>query len=292
VEQKGASWAVLDNHPEDRSIMTDEEDHLLCRVNLYLIDYDESSADDESEADNTGGRMKSSPDSFHACHPVNSKGVVSSRMYDLALPGDIASEHLSQLRTGKGLYVRVPGGRLSNDTVLVPPDARLQTVEEPPAVQRDRRLGRTATTGTLKLLILRIEAQDAQPDPTSSDIYHYTFESEVSLASQLLDCSLGQLHIVPAVDSYGVLDVQVPAVASGNTYKNLVNQGYASALSEMQSRGNPSLEDIRDLADLIMVVLPPGTGNWKGFASVGGQQSVGCPNISFLYCASKRFLFV
>jgi hypothetical protein len=144
-------------------------------------------------------------------------------------------------------------------------------------VQRDRHLGKTATTGTLKLLILRIETQDAQPDPTSSDIYHYTFESEVSLASQLLDCSLGQLHIVPAGDSYGVLDVKVNAAASGNTYKNLVNLGYASALSEIQSRGNPSLEDIRDLADLIMVVLPPGTGNWKGFASVGGQQSVGWP---------------
>jgi hypothetical protein len=260
-----------------------DEGGLLCKVHLYIIDYDESMGNN-SEEEKTGTRKNAISDSFHACHPVNQNGVVSSNMYDLDLPHDIASHHQSQLRRGKGLYVRVPGGRLSNSTVLVPPNAQLQALEEPPKVQRDRQLSQPKTAGTLKLLILRIETLDAQPDPTISEIYHYTFESEVSLMSQLQDCSLGQLRIVPA-DAYEVMEVKIPTSASGNTYKSLVNQGYASALSEIRSRGNRNLEDIRELADLIMVVLPPGTGNWKGFASVGGQQSVRAHSCHCLYAS-------
>jgi hypothetical protein len=248
--------------------MEGEGDGLLCKVQLLSIDYD-AVEDDETDAADTEARNRK--DVYHVCHSVNSDGLISLSMYALELPPHIVVESRAQLRRGESVYVWIPGGQLSHDSVVVPPGVQPNILARPP--QHVRRLAAPPTVGTLKMLALRVTALDSEPEASSSEIYDYLFESEVSLKSQLQWCSSGQLHVEPT-DAYGVMNVNIPMNANGGSYKALVNAAYASALDILRSRGKSNVEDIRDLADLILVVLPPGTGNWKGFATVGGQQSV------------------
>jgi hypothetical protein len=243
------------------------EDGLLCKVQLLSIDYDEIAEGKNHAADDSRNRKET----YHVCHPVSSDGLVSLNMYEMKLAPHLMAENSVQLHRGESVYVRIPGGQLSHDRVVIPPGAQPHVLASPP--QHVRRLAAPSTVGTLKMLALRVTALDAEPDASSSEIYDYLFESEVNLKSQLQLCSFGQLHVEPT-DAYGVMDVKVPMNANGGSYKAMVNEAYESALDVLRSRGNSNVADVRDLADLILVVLPPGTGNWKGFATVGGQQSV------------------
>ena len=264
------------------------EPPLVCQVTLFGIEYEANAMLRAVGGDVDGSAGSNHHDVFYGCNPVQADGTVSPHLYDLPLSDAFLEAHKSQLLQGgdEDLFVSIPGGQLSStdDSVIVPnPNLVVAFATDDPFHVRHRRhhtrrrrLARPATQGTLTLLILRIEATDSVPDVSSDELYYYAFNSEVSLKSQLALCSWNQLHIEPT--TWGVVNVPVDLPVAGTNYRTLVNAGYTAAMAQLPGDGSSATDsstDVRALADLVMVVLPPGTGSWKGFASVGGQQSVG-----------------
>jgi len=138
---------------------------------------------------------------------------------------------------------------------------------------------RTRTSGTLAALMIRVSTTDSEPFFTAEQLYSLTFVEEVSLKRQMEACSHEKLRIEPT--EFGVLDVTLPegTVAAGVPYYRLTNQAYDAAKEKVRrtakERRNQNIDSIKEMADLIMIVLPPGTkGDWAAYASVGGTESV------------------
>ena len=58
--------------------------------------------------------------------------------------------------------------------------------------------------------------------------------------------------------------------AHGNSYNNLVNAANVAAIKLVDE----AVDNIRNLAHMTVLVIPPGTGGWAAFATMRGKQSV------------------
>ena len=80
---------------------------------------------------------------------------------------------------------------------------------------------------------------------------------------------MGKLEITPT--KYKVLDVKLDnEKAHGNSYNNLVNAANVAAIKLVDE----AVDNIRNLAHMTVLVIPPGTGGWAAFATMRGKQSV------------------
>jgi len=217
-------------------------------------------------------------------------------------PAELGSEH-------DELFLKIPGNNVANVTndgsctITIADASKVQLLRyediwmDPEAFssqrhrQQQRRLvsGKPSSIGTLTALMIRVTTDDAEPYFAADELHHFTFQSEVSLSRQMNRCSFGKLKIQPT--KWGVVDVRLEGImARGQPYDSIVNSVYPSALEEIarSSRNdgdtssenvfdNANVQSIRELADLILIVLPPGTSSgddWAAQASVGGYQSV------------------
>lgn len=249
----GFVFIKLASSSDSRSSAT--SDDILCLLSLHDVWNDEPSS--SSGATNTRSM----------CHPVD-HGIVSDLMYELELPQLSLQSYRRRMLLGEEIYVAVKGGSLSSDSysVLFHNFTHIQEVPSPFGHQRV--LAGPTKTGDITAILIRVTATDSQPDLTADQLMDVTFQNRMSLSKQLRRCSFNQLRLSPT--SYGVLDVSVNVAAEGNDHKVLVNAGYEAA-KELVPEGT---ETIRSLADLIMFVIPPGTGNWAAFATIPGKQSV------------------
>ncbi|GKY90413.1 hypothetical protein MPSEU_000015100 [Mayamaea pseudoterrestris] len=230
---------------------------------------------------------------FVSCQPVEF-GVTLPYTYSFTEDKDedaplieILKSAKPRLARGKLLFLKISNGRIAENKVVIAKDASLELFHEDETasssmIRHDHRhlLGAPPNSGTLTAIVIRIIANDAQPTPTSDEMHYYVFDSSMSLRSQLLRCSAGKLNIAPT--SFGVLDARVNLSANGRNYLDLVNEAYDAALPVVQ-RSDSSITDVRNLSDLIMFVLPPGTistgsgraqFDWAAFGTIPGQQTV------------------
>jgi len=136
--------------------------------------------------------------------------------------------------------------------------------------------GRNLQNGVKKVLVLRIVAQDRSTTATETELADDIFGASgdaVNLQSQYKACSYDQLQFNAvtsntAVGSDGVYTVQLPTtrVAKAHEWK-IVN----AARDEATLR----LGTLTDIADHVMVCLPPGTkGDWLAYAYLNYWLSV------------------
>ena len=190
-------------------------------------------------------------------------------MYSLELPSRMLHQVKLTLLRGEELLLSIDGGYLHGDRVLYGNSSALKLIEHPfgsRALQK-RKLSAPPLEGDLSVIILRITATDAEPTDSAETLYNLTFLSEVSLRSQLYKCSAGKVRLAPT--EYGVMEVAVNVSATGNSQYTIINAAYQSALHLIPT----GVQDIRSLADFVMLVLPPGTGNWAAFGAIPGQQT-------------------
>jgi hypothetical protein len=200
---------------------------------------------------------------FYVCNPVESDGYISGLMYTVQLSEDILANKKDALASGEDIFVAISGATLAVDSVVVS-DSTYMRVAEPAFNIRNRRNLKPNTQGILYVVVVRIIANDAEPEFTAEELYQLLFQDDVSMRTQYEKCSFGKLKMFPS--SYGVLDVKVNMNAAGSTYSLLMNAAGPIADSMVADRS------VRDVADLIMFVIPPGTGGWAAFATVAGKQ--------------------
>jgi hypothetical protein len=84
-------------------------------------------------------------------------------------------------------------------------------VPPPPGLQlgtyRTGRHSRESSPTAWSVLVVRVTAQDGEPDYSVDQLYQLNFQDDVSLKQQLHKCSFGTLHLEPT--SNGVLDVTI-----------------------------------------------------------------------------------
>jgi hypothetical protein len=234
-------------HPDNES--------LLCKVifNHMMFETNEEGHDD----------------AFYACHPVKPSGAVSGQMFLLDLPDHISFDDREHIHDGEDVFLSIPGGTLSSSAVIVPNASAVKVVEFPQTEGRRNLRKFPERQGILTILPLRIITKDSQPDYSADKMYELIFEDEVSLNRQMRQCSFGKFGFVPT--KYKVLEVYVDMDAAGSPYNVIQNAADAVALDMIDE----DVENIRDVADLIMFIIPPGTdGGWAAFGNVNGVGTV------------------
>lgn len=221
---------------------------------------------------------------FVSCIPVGrEEGVaskvenvpVNSGMYSLDIPDWLIQQELSRLMDGQeAVIVAIPGATLTLDSVVVPDPNQIVVISEPSrslrsdaSFAKQRALGRKpASKGSLSVTTLRVSLLDSEPDYTSEELYQLLYGSEISFREQYIKCSSGQLVMEPS--TYGVMDVQVNlTLATMTSVGALVNEAMLVA-NGMIEESNGILAN----TDLLMIDLPPGTGDWAAYATISGKQ--------------------
>ena len=139
----------------------------------------------------------------------------------------------------------------------------------------DERRGRNLKkVGTKKVLVIRVVAQDSSTTATEAELADDIFghEDPVNLKSQYNACSYGQLQFNAlttntAVGTDGVYtvylnDTVIDGADDADIRKAVVNEATAK------------LGRLSNVADYVMIILPPGTGSWLAYAYVNYWQSV------------------
>jgi Gametolysin peptidase M11 len=239
-------------------------DKLVCQLQLHAIDYSLSNVFDTSSEDDQ-------PEYLVTCSPVDTEsGVVSGELLkfgSLANGSDALSMFRERFLEQKQPYLSVSPARFHSNIISVDSPTQLEIVERPKNVA-DTSTSASPAIGTKRTLLLRVSTRDSEPDVNASELYYHTFQSQSSLAIQMSLCSFGQLTLEPHMG--GIWEVKLGNFnATDEDYMLLVN-----AATSLVSRSQ-NVSSVTELADLIFIVLPPGTrGKWVSFSTLSGSLSV------------------
>jgi len=212
---------------------------------------------------------------MYTCHPVFN-GTVTPLMYELnddVLTPNIKREHHRRLMERQDMFISIPAAILveqgSKVVVMDSDNLNVEIVQGPITDDRNNRQLQEAI-GTLKVLVLRIISSDSEPSVSAEQLYNLMFVDDISMKNQFHRCSFGKLNVEPT--RYGVLDVPIKMNVQGLERTDVVNKAYQVAPDLLRST---SVSDVREIADAVMFVLPPGTaGSWTAFGTIGGKQSM------------------
>jgi hypothetical protein len=204
------------------------------------------------------------------CTPIVAEEEIDSS-YKIVLPEYILDK-TTQIKEGS-LYVEVPGGVLSDDSVV-------GYSKEDIVIFNDtghRQMQTSTSMGKRTVLVLRVSVGDSQPSSTSREFHDRIFGyNGVTLQSQYNKCSAGKLIFEPAdvviVDGMrGIMEVDLRE-------RNIAEFQSSSALSNAAQAAAAKIlgpnQHISSMADHVMICLPPGTGNWVASAAMNHWRSV------------------
>lgn len=208
-----------------------------------------------------GGAQHIHQNHHFECSPVTND-TLSDFSYVIDLPKEIVAQYRSDI-VGGNLFLKIPGGYISGDEVVIPENSLITTSSAPESSQR-RQL---TVVGTRSILVLRISATDTTPDYSAAEIYDFIFnETKPTLKSQYSKCSAGKLTFLPT--QYGVMEVKVDLAATGASATTLRDAAITAVTNQL------GITSITSLADHVMFCIPPGTGNWAGSAPVNHWRTV------------------
>ena len=208
------------------------------------------------------------------------------------------------------LLLRIPQGQIHSSRIWIPDPHQVQVVEwkesgssleqvirhslsdstqsaAPTTITPShRQLRRPQSTGRLKTLMIRVSTNDSTPTFTASELKDFLFDSPVANPKRQLElCSFGQLTLEEfdqddGDGGGGVLDVSLPNTtvvgAKPNELVNLAeaaaNAYYSNRALSNQTTTEGAITNVRASTDLLLFVLPPGTGDWAAYATVNGKQ--------------------
>ena len=188
--------------------------------------------------------------------------------YTIQLSDETPGVDLDLLRRGQEVFLEIDGGLVTQNQIILTPDTRIQVSHSRPG---KRRLAPVTSTGSFSPIIIRISTEDATPAFSASTLYSYLFDANLlSVKNQLEKCSANALTIHPD-PLFGVIDVQLSTTAVGKTAMAITNLAEAKVNTDYSAVLNG--QSIRNYADALLFVVPPGTGSWAAFATVSGKVS-------------------
>eukprot|EP00977_Amphora_coffeiformis_P021513 scaffold9427_cov175-Amphora_coffeaeformis.AAC.1 len=219
----------------------------------------------------TDGRVEGDLDrEFTTCSPwIDALGGIQG-VYRLETPAWVLSHHRNELLRGVAVYLVIPNGSIAGDEIVIPslPDVTVM-VDPPSSPRRYRQL--QGQRGAKKTVMLRIRGYDSEPDFTVQELRRYLLLDNLSARRQLERCSQGLVTM--DASRYGVLDVPIQSNIEGLSNTEVMNLA-ESYVNDIILASDPQVDNIREWADFLIFVIPPGTGGWAAFATVSGKQSV------------------
>jgi Gametolysin peptidase M11 len=131
----------------------------------------------------------------------------------------------------------------------------------PPLPGRERELQSTMDIDRSFLMIRIQSAALGEPVISANELYLRVFSDAESLKWQLNRCSAGQVNLNPT--NYGVLTV--PIDGSSTAMDTMVQMAQTNALNYVSG-----VSDIREVADHVMLILPPMNVDFVAKAEIGG----------------------
>jgi hypothetical protein len=168
---------------------------------------------------------------------------------------------------------------VSKEYVMVPTNSTIGIYPKP-----------SKTMGILNVLIVRVIGNDSEPSVSVDDLARYTFLEDVSLKNQMLQCSAGQLIVLPArvgTNSSGVVDIPLGNRSINGTDRTIIVNEALTMLRSILERFEPASDDAKNaanngetildsIADFIMVIVPKGSfpNAWAAYGVVNGRLTV------------------
>lgn len=199
-----------------------------------------------------------------ACIPMQQHGE-SDVLLHLVLPDNVYAVNRAKLLQSR-LYVEIRGARLTAHDVLLGEGSHVSVVE-PPTFPQDRRLGKKANSTSLTAAVVRVSVLDSVVTKTAEQIESTLFGEGINFVSQYAACSFGATRWKRSV--YGVIDVML-----NYTLSDLGDSTAIATKALEQIRDELQLVSVTELADHIMVCIPPGTGDWAANAGVNYWRSI------------------
>jgi len=153
-----------------------------------------------------------------------------------------------------------------------------------------------AKTGTLTALVIRvIDSNGVEPEPSIAQLENDVFQDDVSLQTQYEKCSYGKLQMQPFSGKTktgieingGVVDVKIDnfEITATNNNRGALQQAAFDAakvqLGDLEEKVSDD-DDAKDIYDLVLFCMPPGTGNWLAYAFINHKYSF----YNNLWCSS------
>lgn len=191
--------------------------------------------------------------------------------YPIELPPDLVSQHATRIETGS-LIVRACGVDISNNiliqssesTFLVEEDFRYRHLYEGVSIFGSMFLGDTDTAAEAPktLAMVSISTLDSSSSYSAQDMADALMDpNKINLRTQFEACSFGKLQweVAPG----GLIDIKLP-----DTVTNLKTDNAVIVATQRFLKKTKNLKSVSDLADKVIMCLPPGTGAWAGRAGV------------------------
>ena len=181
----------------------------------------------------------------------------------LDMPEYILDDNASALKAGT-LFVSIVNATIVDGEALsLDPDSEIQVIQDPRRSKRTVEDLSEKAMGNKTIAVIRISTLDASPTTDAATLAYRLFSpEEINLKTQYAACSFGKLQwaLAPA----GVVDVIVNQTASEfSSGSSLV----AAAQTVMSNNMNIQ---VSELADKVMMCLPPGIGpGWIASSGVG-----------------------
>ena len=146
-------------------------------------------------------------------------------------------------------------------------DRFLSSSQQQQQLQYHHRHLKKAVNGTLTVAVVRISTLDRQPTPTVQDLLNMQSSDRINFVTQYAECSMNKLQLRPR----GVYSVTVPRdiVDFGTS-----GRGKLVAAAQRELKRQYRIDSITELADRVLLCLPPGTGSWVASAGNYHWRSV------------------
>jgi hypothetical protein len=197
------------------------------------------------------------------CIPIIDHDRESDNIFPIHLPEDLTSSYEHEISRGK-LLVSISNADFVQDELFIGDHAEYSVVNDRKYRHLQERHLPTSSTHPVTVAVIRISTPNEAP-PASSSTLLSTLYGNTGFQKQYSDCSFGRLELI----NNGVYDVQISQTTAelGGDWKRVVEA------AQEQVKIDQGLTSVQDLADKILMCVPPGTGDWAASADVNSWRA-------------------
>jgi hypothetical protein len=227
---------------------------VLCRVTTF-----------HQISQSTDGNFRSQK-AIH-CIPILDHDREADHYFPIRLPESLFASYESAISQGKLLVSISDAAVVVNDgdnkELWIGDHAQYKVVKD--VQYRHLQERHLQSTNQVSVAVIRISTPTEAP-PASTNTLMSTLFGSTGFQKQYRDCSFGRLEIINS----GIFDVQISQTTAelGGDWIRVVE-----AAQEQIKRDQPGLTSVQDLADKILMCVPPGTGDWAASADVNSWRA-------------------
>lgn len=178
--------------------------------------------------------------------------------YDIKLPIDILHKYEEDIERGQ-LLLRLCDAVFSDDSLTIGPSPSYTVVTD--SSHRHLLTKHLEIKSRMSVALISIRTSDSTPKYSAQEMALQMFGTGINLQTQYDACSFGKQSFY--LSQHRINEYVAAPIASFARATDLVNA------AQKQIRERMKISSVAQLADKIMVCVPPGTGNWAASAGVG-----------------------